>query len=485
LNQLLAAATAALLVLAFPPFDLAWPAALALTPLLVALGREPRPGRRFLLGYLAGVLCWGATCHWIRFVLAVHGGLPEAAAWGALALFAMVKGLHMGAFAMAAGSGLASRWAVLIVPAWWVAIERTHGPLGFAWLALGNAGIEMGIPARVAPYAGVYGVSFVFAVMSTALALVILRRPRRRLAPAAVLAALYLLPELPPAQPGEQTAVMVQPNISETAEWTASWIERQHQRLVFLSEQTARAGLPPRLIIWPEAPAPLYYEEDARLREMVNGLARRTGAWVLLNVVPRTPEGAPLNSVLLVSPEGRPAGRYDKMRLVPFGEYVPRPFGFLRKIASEAGDFAPGERLQLLEAGGRRIGAFVCYEAVFPDLVRRFAQGGAELFVNVSNDGWWGRTAARDQHLKIARMRALENRRWLLRATNDGITAAIDPAGRLVRRLPSFAQAGIGVTFSFERERTVFTRYGDWFVILCAVLGVAALAWQQVPRYRR
>lgn len=485
MNLLLALATGALLVLAFPPFDLAWLAAVGLAPLLVALDREPRPGRRFLLGYAAGALYWAATCYWIQFVLTAHGGIPAAAAWGALALFAMVKGLHLGAFALAAGAVLASRWAVLAAPALWVAVERTHGPLGFSWLALGNAGIEMQIPARAAPYAGVYGVSFVFAVMSTALALVILRRPRRQLAPAAALAALYLLPELPPAQNGEQTAVLVQPNVSQTAEWTESWIERQHERLVFLSEHTARAGRPPWLIVWPEVPAPLYYEEDARLREKVNGLAQRTRAWILLNVVPHTPEGAPLNSVLLVSPEGRPAGRYDKMRLVPFGEYVPRPFGFLRKIAGEAGDFAPGERLVVLQAGERRIGAFVCYEAAFPDLVRRFAQGGAELLVNISNDGWWGRTAARDQHLKIARMRALENGRWLLRATNDGITAAIDPAGRVRRRLPPFAQAGMGVTFSFARERTVFTRYGEWFVILCAALGAAVLVARQVPRYRR
>jgi len=483
-NLLLALATAGLLVASFPRWDVPWLAPLAPAPLLVALDREPRPGRRFLLGYVAGVAFWAGVCYWIRFVLAVHGGLPGAAAWGALALFALAKGLHMGVFALLAGAALASRWAVLLVPALWVALERTHGPLGFAWLALGNAGIEMDAPLRAAPYAGVYGVSFVFATMGTALALALLRRPRRELAPAALLGVLYLLPALPPAQPGAETAVLVQPNISESAEWTRAWTARQHERLAFLSEQTARAGLPPRLIVWPEVPAPVYYDEDARFRETVNDLARRTGAWLLLNVVPHNAEGAPLNSALLVSPEGRPAGRYDKMRLVPFGEYVPRPFGFLRKITGEAGDFAPGEQLRVLDAGPRRIGAFVCYEAVFPDLVRGFAREGAELFVNLSNDGWYGRTAARDQHLKIARMRAVENRRWLLRATNNGITAAIDPAGRIRRRLPSFAEAGIGVTFSFLEERTPYTRYGDWFVLLCAAAAAAGLLAGQIPRYR-
>ncbi len=485
MNWLLAAGSALLLVLAFPPFDQAWLAAVAPAPLLIAADREWRAGRRFLLGYLTGVLFWAGTCYWIHFVLTVHGGLSAPMAWAAVALFALIKGLHMGVFAWLAGPALASPWAVLIVPALWVAIERTHGPLGFAWLALGNAGVEMDVPARAAPYAGVYGISFVFALMSSALALVILGRPRRRLAPAAVLAALYLLPALPPPESGNEIAVLVQPNISESADWTDAWIARQHRRLEFLSEHTARAGLPPRLIVWPEVPAPVYYYQDARFREIVNGLAKRTAAWLVLNVVPYDAEGAPRNSALLVSPAGEPAGRYDKMKLVPFGEYVPRPFGFLRKITSEAGDFVPGDRLVTLEAGDRRLGAFVCYEAVFPELVRRFAAAGAEVLVNISNDGWYGRTPAREQHLKIARMRAVENRRWLLRATNNGITAAIDPAGRLVRRLPSYTEAGIAVTFSFRRDLTPYARYGDWFVIACALLAAAVLLMEQIPRYRR
>jgi len=484
LNWLLAAASALLLVLAFPPFDQAWLAAVALAPLLIALDREWRAGRRFLLGYLSGVLFWGATCHWIHFVLTVHGGLSAPLAWAAVVLFALIKGLHTGVFAWLAGAALASPWAALIVPALWVAIERTHAPLGFAWLALGNAGVEMDVPARAAPYAGVYGVSFLFAAMSSALALVVLGRPRRRLAPVAVLAVLYLLPGPPSPESGEQIAVLVQPNISESAQWTEDWIARQHRRLEFLSEHTARAGLPPRLIVWPEVPAPVYYDQDARFRELVNGLAKRTGAWLVLNAVPYDDDGAPRNSALLVSPAGEPAGRYDKMKLVPFGEYVPRPLGFLRKITSEAGDFVPGQRLVTLQAGDHRLGAFVCYEAVFPDLVRRFATAGAELLVNISNDGWYGRTAAREQHLKIARMRALENRRWLLRATNNGITAAIDPAGRLVRRLPSYTEAAIAVTFSFRREVTPYARYGDWFVIACVLLAVAGLLAEQMPRYR-
>ena len=484
MNLLLAAASGMLFVLTFPPVDASWLAPVALTPLLVALDREGRAGRRLLLGYVAGVIFWAGSCYWIHYPLAVHGGLAPAAAWGAVALLALIKGLHIALFGLLAGLALSSRLAVIAVPAIWVAIERTHGPLGFAWLTLGNAGIEMELPARAAPYAGVYGVSFVFALMATALALVIRRRPLRRLAPAGILAILYALPRLPAPEVGGETAVLVQPNISQTADWTDSWILRQHERLVFLSEHVARAGRPASLIVWPEVPAPVYYDSDARFREMANELARRTRAWLLLNAVPHTAAGAPLNSALLLSPEGRAAGRYDKMRLVPFGEYVPWPFGFLRKISNETGDFVPGERLVVLKAGERRIGAFVCYEAVFPELVRRFVAEGAELLVNISNDGWYGRTAAREQHFKIARMRAVENRRWLLRATNDGITAAIDPAGRVRRRLPSFTQAAIAVSFSYLQDRTVYARWGDWFVWLCALGSAVVLMAGQIPRYR-
>ncbi|MGB9606071.1 MAG: apolipoprotein N-acyltransferase, partial [Bryobacteraceae bacterium] len=155
LNWLLAAASGAMMALAFPPFDLSWLAPLSLAPLLVALDCEPRPARRFLLGYAAGVIFWAGTCHWIHYPLAVHGNLAPAVAWGAVALLALIKGLHTGFFGLLASGLLSSRWAALAIPALWVSIERTHGPLGFAWLALGNAGIDMEIPPRAAPFTGV------------------------------------------------------------------------------------------------------------------------------------------------------------------------------------------------------------------------------------------------------------------------------------------------------------------------------------------
>ena len=188
----------------------------------------------------------------------------------------------------------------------------------------------------------------------------------------------------------------------------------------------------------------------------------------------------PLNSAALISPAGAPISRYDKVNLVPFGEFVPWPFGFVNKISTEAGDFAAGRRVVVSPAGDHKIGAFICYESVFPNFVRKFAAGGAEVLFNISNDGWFGKSAARQQHLTIVRMRAAENRRWILRSTNDGITGTIDPAGRVRGTLPLFTEATSYTGFSYIADQTLYTRWGDWFPLLCATIAVMCLVAERV-----
>src|SRR5439155_14641816 len=173
-----------------------------------------------------------------------------------------------------------------------------------------------------------------------------------------------------------------------------------------------------------------------------------------------------------VPPEGIPVSRYDKVNLVPFGEFVPWPFGFANKISTEIGDFAPGKRVVVSPAGNHKIAAFICYESVFPGFVRKFAADGAEVLFNISNDRWFGKSAARDQHLSMVRMRAAENRRWLLRATNNGITATIDSAGRLRGALPKYVQSTSYTGFTYIADQTIYDRYGDWVALLCAIIAV-------------
>lgn len=476
LNSLLSLTSALLLVLLFPRFGLTFLAPFALTPLLIAACREASPLRRFLMGEAAGFIYWFGVCYWIQFVLAVHGGMGEAGGWGVFLLFCLAKAMHMAVFTTLAGPIMRRWFAVPAAAALWTGLERTHGPLGFAWLTLGNTGIEMGVPMRLAPFTGVYGLSFVFAMLGAALALVALRRSRVELLWLAILPGLYLLPELPPPIRAAQSAVALQPNIPQSASWTTTSAREMQESLVTLSLQSAlNPNLPkPALIVWPEAPGPLYYFTDPHFRGLAEQLARATRLPLLLGTVAYSAGNAPLNSALLLSAEGKPVSRYDKITLVPFGEYVPPPFGFVNRITQEAGDFEPGSRIVVSRIDGHMAGTFICYESAFPHLVRQFAKEGAELLINITNDGYFGRSAARGQHLLLARMRAAENQRWLLRPTNDGFTASIDPAGRLVETIEPYQRSVNRLSFDWKAAKTHYTEQGDWFAWICLLLGLAA-----------
>ncbi len=476
LSWLLALLTAALLIFIFPKFDIAWFAPIALTPLLVAIAKESRARRRFWLGYACGAVYWFGVCYWIQFVLSVHGGMGDALGWLVFTLFCLAKALQMGVFATLAGFAMRRSWAVPAVAALWVAIEWTHGPLGFAWLDLGNAASDMQIPMRLAPFTGVYGVSFLFAMMSAAVALAILRRPRVQLAWMLLLPLLYLLPALPAPQRGDATAIVVQPNIPEDTEWTPQTFERTEQRLAVLTlGPIMNRQHAADFLVWPEVPAPLY-DDDPALHQLAANLARESHASFLLGVVGRTEDHSILNSALLLSPNGDFVSRYDKVNLVPFGEFVPWPLGAItKKISTEAGDFRPGDKVIVSQTDGHKIGTFICYESVFPNFIRRFARDGAEVLFNLSNDSWFGKSAARDQHLRIVRMRAAENRRWIVRATNNGITASIDPAGRVVHSVPSYTEITARLNYGYVRSNTLYTEWGDWFVLLCGVIALASV----------
>jgi apolipoprotein N-acyltransferase len=485
LNFALALISGLLLVLIHPRFDLGFLAPFATVPLLYALAREWEPRWRFLLGYAAGLVFWGGMCYWIHFVMSVHGQLGPVLGGGVFLLFCLLKGLHLGLFGVL-GAVLIRRWyAVAAIPALWVAIERIPDPFGFMWLPLGNAGVNMGVPMRLAPITGVYGLSFLFAMMGTAVTLILLRRPRLQLAPLALALVLPLLPRLPEPQQATARAVVVQPNIEESDQWTPEMVARLNQSLEYLSLKRGLASRP-RVILWPEMPAPVYYYDDPPLRDRVAQIARLTGAHVLMGTVAHNDRKAPLNAALMVAPDGTALGRYDKMFLVPFGEYIPAPFGTIAtKITNEIGDFIPGERVVTFKMGSDTVGPFICYESAFPHLVRRFVAEGATVLANLSNDGYFGRTAAREQHLQLVRMRAAENRRWIVRATNDGITATLDPAGRVVQQFEPFRQDSFTVGYSPVPDLTPYSRYGDWFAWTCAAGAILALVASQVPNYRR
>lgn len=480
LHVILALATGGMLRLIFPGFDIYWLSAIALTPLLVAIAREERIKWRFLYGWLAGFGFWFFLCTWIQFVLEVHGGMGKWGGWACFVLFSVLKAIHLGVFAALAGPLLWRPYAIPAVAALWTGIERTHATFGFTWLDLGNAAIGMSVPLRLAPITGVYGPSFVLAMLAAAVALILLRYPRKYLWPLAALGILYLLPPIPQNFKATERALTVQPNIDTEEVWTDDKQRRAERELELLSN-----SLPAKLVVWPELPAPFYYYDDPFFREEAQSIAHRHGSF-LFGTVAYTEDHRPMNSAVLLGSEGNELGRYDKVNLVPFGEFIPPLFGFVNRITQEAGDFVPGQSVKVLKTGDDNLGVFICYESAFPEFVRKFAKSGADVLFNLSNDGYFGHSAAREQHLLLVRMRAVENRRYIVRSTNDGITSSIDPAGRIIRRLPLYREVAALLPYGRVRELTSYSKYGDWFAWLCLLIGVGlSIETQMASRVRK
>jgi apolipoprotein N-acyltransferase len=283
-----------------------------------------------------------------------------------------------------------------------------------------------------------------------------------------------------------QRAYFVQTNIPQDAafeRWDATTQAPLLKRLRELTLQAVDRSESPGLVIWPEVPVPFYYHDDSFTRPYAEDIARQTNSNFVMGIVafaPGSRRTQPLNSLVLLDRSGKLQAQYDKIHLVPFGEYVPmrRWLVLAEKLTAEIGDFVPGNRLVVSElsvgnASGK-LGGFICYEAIFPDLVRRFVREGAEVLVNISNDGWYGSSAARYQHLMMARMRAIENARYLLRSTNTGMTAVIRPNGQVSEQLAPDQPAVLNARWAFEQRQTYYTRHGDLFAM--AASGLAALA---------
>lgn len=473
----------------------------ACAPLFVVLAGEQRLRRAFLLGYVAGAVYLAGSCYWFATVMERYGGLSPLLAYGVLALFVVVFAVFFGGFALvlAWAAGGSPNRALLLCPFLWVAMEiaRTYLITGVPWNLLGYAVQASGL-RQVASVTAVYGLSFLAAATSALLAGVWLEP--RRMAPRLALAgwcvlllATNVLLEPRPLPPGRWTAFLVQPNISMDEAVVAHWAPWRDpaplNNLVDLSIASVRKegnSTSTPLIIWPENPAPFYFERDPIFRSAVERMARETRAYVVVGSVNYADaEGTkPKNSAMVLDPEGRVVLAYDKIHLVPFGEYVPA-WAFpslVGKITYEAGNFVPGTSYRAAPTRDGGLGLFICYEAIFPQLVRRMVPEGPGVLVNISNDAWFGDSAAAFQHLEMARLRAIENRRYLLRDTNDGITTVINPYGRIISRLPRHEQAVLVGRFDYRSDRTFYSAQGDVFVWLCVVVAAAIIGTSKIRR---
>jgi apolipoprotein N-acyltransferase len=517
---LFAILSSALQILIFPLpglYMLSW---VAFAPLIVALLRA-RPagalevdgsanlkaatlGQAFLLSYISGVIWYAGTCYWIYNTMHQYGGLSVPLALLALFLFCLYLGLYHGLFgllvSLAAGPGRDNRRVLLASPFLWVAVELARNLVtGFPWNLLGTAQVDNISLSRVTTWTGVYGVSFEIMVVNVAVAAAFLlpRKKRGTLLVASLTAAVVLQAGRlidAPVVPADRAALLLQENIPVDANWTRDTFERTLRELADLSVKEAAAhpstasGAKPAnvdLIVWPESPAP-FFASDPLFRNPVSQMARAANSWVVTGAIGSisamqsgvsNPASQVFNSAALIGPSGDWSARYDKVHLVPFGEYLPFPrlFAFAGGLTKEVGEFQVGTSRAPLNAGGTQLGVFICYESVFPGEVRQFANQGAQVLVNLSNDGWYGDSGAYAQHLNQTRMRAIENSRWLLSATNTGVTASIDPYGRIVAELPRKERGALVAPYALTSVTTFYTRHGDWFAWLCAIISAGAL----------
>jgi len=501
-----AAFSGLLLALSFPNYNLAWLVWIAPLPLLIAVLHESSLKRAYLVGAIAGTVFLLFGVYWIALVMKNYGNMSWPAAAGVMAAFLIADSSYWGFFALAT-CWIARRscgLALLAAGFLWIAMElfETYGYFGgFPWNLLGY-GIEAAGLRQIATVTGVYGLSFV-AFTTSALAAWLILKPRaigRRVALAVWIVGLaganYAL-RPPPPREGNERAILVQPNVplNESADAWAPW--RNPAPLAHLSQLSldtlhanpapAGADSGPPLIIWSENSAPFYFNRDPVFRNAIETLARQAGSNVIAGATNFAGPGEkqPLNSAIGLDASGSVVLQYAKIHLVPFGEYVPAWLDHLvGKITSEAGNFVPGTSYASAPAGRGRIGVFICYEEVFPQLVRRLTPRGPGVLVNISDDAWYGDSPAAFQTMEMARLRAIENRRYLLRSTNDGITDIIDPYGRVRATLPRHQQAALAGSFDFESAATFYTAHGDVFawsgVILAGVsLLLARLAQRQ------
>ena len=507
------------------PFPLAGPmppwrsvfAWIGLVPLLWAIlcqqnARQPRPLRRsFTIAYICGVLWYLGNCYWIRDTMRHYGDLPPLVPELLLLAFSLVLGLYFGLFglcvALVRQAGRSTQLALAAAPFLWAALELAASRVtSVPWDQLGYSQVDNAVLSRLAPWTGVYGISFLLVAVNALIAggmtLPQLRQRWTWGVSGAVLtiagvAGIFVSPPRPAAT---ATAVLVQPNLDVSAnnDWASSEWNRHIAEFTHLAGEQCKtyiAGIPqthapsgeivcppypthPDLVVWPEAPSP-FFEEDVRFQKAMIDLARTVQAPLIIGGLaadysPERNGWLDYNAAMVIGPSGERVGRYDKIHLVPFGEYIPFQdlLTFAHKLTGRVSTFSRGQERKVFRLNGHRYGIFICYEAVFADEVREFAQMGAEVLVNISDDGWYGDTSAPWQHLNMARMRAIENRRWLLRDTNNGVTAVIDPYGRVRQSIPRHQADALPAGYAVRDDITFYSAHGDVFAWACAILSL-------------
>jgi apolipoprotein N-acyltransferase len=502
-NLSLAIFSGLLLVCAFPDWNLWSLGWVGTAPLVMAVVRERRFWRSLLLGSITGTIFYAGSSHWVTYSMHNYGEIPMWLCYIILVIFSLTLGVFTGLFAAVFAQAIKrfGGWAILSAPVIWAASEWARVEVtGMGWNALGYSQTLQPAVIQVARLGGVYLVSAIMVAASAALVFALIYLEHRRgiivltaagvIAITAVLYGQSLRPQNDEA--GSVPVAVIQPNIPIDGDWSdPKFVEQMIKRHFTLSEQAIRARAEETgessssndaarpLIIWPESPMSFEYDRDDELRSRIAEFTARNKVYLLMNSWGFGAGEAQYNSALLIGPSGEKIAEYDKIALVPFGEYVPARgwLPFVKDVHALAGDITPGTDLTLSDVAGARIGTTICFEATRPDIARRMRLAGASALVQISNELWFGPTAAAKQMLAHAAFRAVENNVELIRATNSGLSARIDRYGVARGETPMFETAIRTwkiktVDEARPNDLTFYTRYGDVFVITCAALSL-------------
>ena len=466
---------------------------------------EPPNSRPFRLGLLAGVVYFAGTLYWLVGTMNTYGGLPTPVAIVVCALLVVFLALYVGMFAwlLARAVERFGSSAIWLTPLIWTGSEylRSWVGGGFPWVLLGYSQATVVPIAQVASLGGIYLLSAVVALVSVAAAWpVIDRRPSRWLVSGGAVAAVIALGVWGAMRVGDAALLadgatvrvgLAQGNIAQEDKWNPALAEPILDRYLDLSRRALADGA--EVVIWPESSTPFFLEENPAMAVRIRRLAVETGTPFVIgsDQIERGPSPANdaeqrfYNAAFLVGADGRTGAVYRKMHLVPFGEYVPlrRLLPFVAPLVEAVAEFSPGLEPVLLPVGDRRLSVAICYEVVYPWLVRSFVLHGSDLLVTITNDAWYGTTSAAYQHWEQASLRAVEQGRYLVRAANTGISGIVDPYGRVVSRTELFETGVITGDVRWISQKTIYARIGDLIAwISLAVMAAVAFAGLRLRR---
>ena len=458
--------------------------------------------RAFLLGLFTGLVYFTGTLYWITRVMAVYGGIVTWAAVAVNALLIVYLSLYPAIFALVVRRLIVVHgpMAMLAAPFVWAATElgRTYIISGFPWVLLGYSQVTVLPIAQLASVVGVYGLSALLALVSAALVVAADRSALAMPKFASLAAVLALVVGVatwgsrrlaagPLTREGETVRVgLIQGNVDQGIKWDPARASSIFDQYIARTRQAIFQGA--TLVVWPESSTPFMFEEEPAGAARLRTLAQQAHVTLLFGsdqmerVAPPKPPRL-FNSAFVLRSDGTTGGTYRKMHLVPFGEYVPlqQLLVFAAPLTEQVGTFDAGVTPSLLPVDGHRVSVAICYEVVYPALMREFVAAGSELLTTITNDAWFGPTSAPYQHFEQASMRAIEEGRYLVRAANTGISGIVDPYGRVLARTGIFQPAVVIGEARYLRSSTFYARHGDVVAYLSLVVGVALLV---VPRRR-